>query len=205
MSSGSTEPFGPGSFSGNPIVTRHLVIAGDELRQGWGWLLFVGIVLVLLGTLALIAPLFATLATVLFYGWVLLFGGVAHAIAAFGVWRWGGFFLHVLAALIDIVLGILFLRHPDAGAVAITLLLAAGFMVGGLFRLIAAFSMRFPNWGWTVLSGVITFAVGVLLWMKWPSDSLVVIGLFIGIQMLFYGWAAVMLALAARSLSKPTI
>jgi uncharacterized membrane protein HdeD (DUF308 family) len=199
MSEGSTGPVGTGGGVQHRYISRHFVVAGEELRQASGWLLFLGAVLIFLGLLALLAPLVATGVLVTFYGFVLLFGGITHAVTAIAAWRWGGFFLHVLAAVIDVVLGLMFLRHPDVAASLLTLLLIVGFLLGGIFRLVVAISLRFPAWGWTVLSGVITFAVGVLLWVQWPWDSLVIPGLFLGIQMLFFGWSAVMLALAARS------
>jgi uncharacterized membrane protein HdeD (DUF308 family) len=198
MSAGSTGSLGTGSGAGTTYVSRHFVVSGEELRRSSGWLLFLGVVLIILGMFALIVPLFATLWVVLLYGWILLFSGVSQAVAMFGSRRWGGFFLHLLLGLIDVMIGLFFLRHPDLGASFLTLLLIAGFLVGGVFRLVAALSLRFPNWGWTVLSGIITFFVGALLWAQWPWDSLTIPGLFLGIQMLFYGWSAVMLSLAAR-------
>jgi uncharacterized membrane protein HdeD (DUF308 family) len=180
-------------------VQRHFAVTGESLRQASGWLLFLGIVLVILGTFALFVPIFATVSIVLIYGWVLLFAGVSHAITAFVSRMWGGFFLNVLMAVIDTVLGVFFLRHWSEAAAVITLLLAAGFLVGGTFRLVAAFSMRFPSWGWAALSGAISLLLGVYLFAEWPRDSFVIPGLFLGIQMLFIGWSSVMLALAARS------
>jgi uncharacterized membrane protein HdeD (DUF308 family) len=200
MSTSSTSPqgTGPGVDPRTTYVAQHFVVSGEELRRSSGWLLFLGILLIVLGTLSLIAPLFATAGLIVFYGWILLFAGVGQAITAVASMRWGGFFLHLLMGLVDIVLGLFFLRHWALAASVLTLLLIAGFLVGGMFRLVTAFSLRFPNWGWSVLSGFITFAVGIILWADWPWDSLTIPGLFLGIQMLFYGWSAVMLALAAR-------
>jgi uncharacterized membrane protein HdeD (DUF308 family) len=200
MSTGSTSPqgAGPGLDPGTSYVSRHFVVAGEELRRASGWLLVLGIVLIVLGMFALIVPLFATVFVITLYGWVLLFAGVAQAVAAVASMRWGGFFLHLLMGLVDVVIGLIFLRHWELGASVLTLLLIAGFLVGGIFRLVTALSLRFPNWGWTVLSGFITFAVGAILWADWPLDSLTIPGLFLGIQMLFSGWSAVMLAQAAR-------
>jgi uncharacterized membrane protein HdeD (DUF308 family) len=180
-------------------VQRHFAVTGESLRQASGWLLFLGIVLVILGTFALFVPIFATKSIVLIYGWVLIFAGVSHAVTAFVARMWGGFFLQMLMATLDIVLGIFFLKDWGTAAAAITLLLAAGILVGGVFRLVASFSMRFPNWGWTALSGAISVLLGILLFAWWPLDSFTIPGLFLGIQMLFIGWSSVMLALAARS------
>jgi uncharacterized membrane protein HdeD (DUF308 family) len=199
MSQGATGPVGTAGGTGSTYIRQHFVVAGDGLRAASGWLLFLGVVLIILGFLSLLVPILPTLAIVLFYGWILLLAGVAQVVAAFGSLRWGGFFLHLLMGLVDIVLGVVFLRHVDLGASVLTLLLIVGFLIGGIFRLVIALSLRFPNWGWTVLSGVITFAVGAILWAQYPADSMIIPGLFLGIQMLFYGWSAVMLALAARA------
>jgi uncharacterized membrane protein HdeD (DUF308 family) len=197
MSIGSTEPTGSGTRK-DTYVSRHFVVAGSELQRASGLLFFLGVSLIVLGFLALMAPVIASTSLVIFYGWLLLFGGVAQTVVAIGSMRWGGFFLHLLVGLIDIVVGLFFLRHLIETVEALTLLLAAGFLIGGIFRMIGAISLRFPGWGWTVLSGAITFAVGVLLWAQWPSNSLVIPGLFFGIQLMFYGWSAVMLSAAAR-------
>jgi uncharacterized membrane protein HdeD (DUF308 family) len=200
MSAGGASPYGPGTAGpGDVYVQRHFPVTGASLRRASGWLLFLGIALIVLGTFALIVPVFPTVVVVIIYGWVLLFAGVSHAITAFVSRMWGGFFLNVLMAVIDIVLGVFFLRHWAQGAAVITLLLAAGFLVGGTFRLVAAFSMRFPSWGWAALSGAISILLGIYLFADWPRDSFVIPGLFLGIQMLFIGWSSVMLALSARS------
>jgi uncharacterized membrane protein HdeD (DUF308 family) len=198
MSAGSS-PQRTGFQTEPTYISRHFVVHGEELRQASGWLMLLGIALIVLGTLALIAPVIATLAAVLFYGWLLLFAGIAQVVASFATWRWGGFFLHLFMGLIDVAIGVVFLRRPDIGIDVMTLFLIVAFLVGGVFRLIIAFSLRFPNWGWTVLSGLISFAVGIFLLADYPLDSVIVLGLFIGIQMLFYGWSAIMLAQAARN------
>src|SRR5262249_38317774 len=150
---GGASPYSPGTAGpGDVYVQRHFPVTGESLRRASGGVLFLGIALIVLGTFAPIVPLFATPSILLVYGWVLLFAGVSHAITAFLSRMWGGFFLNVLMAVIDIVLGVFFLRHWAAAAAVITLLLAAGFLVGGTFRLVAAFSMRFPSWGWAALS-----------------------------------------------------
>jgi uncharacterized membrane protein HdeD (DUF308 family) len=199
MSSGSTGPNTSGPPGGGSYVARHFAVTGEPLRRASGWLLFLGILLIVLGTFALLVPLFATAFIVLVYGWVLLFAGVGQIVGAFAVRLWGGFFLHLMMGIIDIVLGLIFLRNVGLAAAVVTLLLAASFLVGGAFRLVAAFSMRFPNWGWTALSGAVSVLLGILLFAWYPLDALTIPGLFVGVQMLFFGWSSVMLALAARS------
>jgi uncharacterized membrane protein HdeD (DUF308 family) len=90
--------------------------------------------------------------------------------------------------------------NPGFGAVSLTLLLAAFFLVGGIFRLVTAAAMRPPSWGWLAASGIVTLLLGILIWSEWPVSGLWVIGLFIGIDMVFSGTWLIMLALAARRL-----
>jgi uncharacterized membrane protein HdeD (DUF308 family) len=182
-------------------MTATLVIAdGDSLRHKWGWFLGLGIALILLGTIALVIVPAATLATVIVLGWLMVFSGVFEAIHAFQVRGWRGVLLHLVAGLLGIVLGLLIVTHPVAGAVAWTMLIASFFLVVGTFRLVAAIGMKFPNWGWAAFDGAITLLLGVLLWADWPWSGLWFLGLSIGISLVLRGWANVMLAFALRSL-----
>lgn len=182
-------------------MTATLVITdGDSLRHKWGWFLALGIVLILLGTIALVIMPAATLATVLVLGWLMAFSGAFEAIHAFQVRGWRGVLLHLVAGLLGIVLGLLIVTHPVAGAIAWTMLIASFFLVVGTFRLVAAIRMKFPNWGWAAFDGSITLLLGILLWADWPWSGLWFLGLSIGISLVLRGWAHVMLAFALRSL-----
>ena len=97
----------------------------------------------------------------------------------------------------------MFLRHPDKAALTLTLLLAAFLMAGGVIRIAAAVSLQFPNWGWQVVSGALNLLLGILIWAQWPVSGLWVIGLFVGIEMIFNGWTWVMLALTLRRFKTP--
>jgi uncharacterized membrane protein HdeD (DUF308 family) len=85
-----------------------------------------------------------------------------------------------------------------SGALVLTLIMAIYFMVIGILRIISALAMRFPSWGWVLFSGVITFILGIMIKSQWPATGLWVIGLFIGIDMIFSGWSYVMLSMAAK-------
>jgi uncharacterized membrane protein HdeD (DUF308 family) len=126
-----------------------------------------------------------------------------ETVAAFWAGQWSGLFLHLLSGVLNVVVGVLILAHPGAVAVGLTLLLAVFFLVAGLFRIIAAVALRFPNWGWAFFGGGITALLGAMIWAQWPSSALWVIGTFVGIDLLFRGWAWVMFALAARQGLRP--
>lgn len=170
----------------------------QELREHWGWLLGLGMVSIILGTIALGSSVLFTMVSVLLFGWILLVVGVLEVINGFRQRQWGGFFLHLLNGILSVVAGVLIIGNPAASALLLTLLLAMYFMVAGLFRLSAALLMRYPRWGWRLLNGIITLLLGILIWAQWPVSGLWVIGLFVGIDLIFSGWASVMLALAAR-------
>ncbi|HVS38042.1 MAG TPA: DUF308 domain-containing protein, partial [Gemmataceae bacterium] len=97
---------------------------------------------------------------------------------------------------------LLMIARTDEGAAAFTLLAAGCLLVSGVFRVVLAVYQRFDGWGWVLLNGVVSFILGAAIWRHWPSSSEWVIGLFLGIEMLFGGWSWVMLALRLRSLPK---
>jgi len=175
--------------------------AAQELRRRWGWFVALGVVLIVLGVIALGAAALVTLASVLFFGWLLLIGGAMQTVHAFSMRRWPGVFRNLLAGLLTIVVGVLLVSHPATGALSLTLLLAAFFIVAGLFRLAGALVHEFPGRGWVLLSGAVTLLLGILIWAEWPVSAVWVIGTFVGIDMLFDGWSLVALGLAARKLA----
>lgn len=170
----------------------------EKLRRHWGLCVVLGIASVILGTVALGASGIVTLASVLFFGWLLVIGGAVQAVHAFWFRRWGGFFRHLLGGVLGIVVGGLMVARPVAGALSLTLLLAAFFVVGGVSRIMTALAIRFPGRGWTLLSGVVTLLLGIVIWRQWPISGLWVIGTFVGIDLIFDGWSLVMLGMRAR-------
>lgn len=183
------------------MATNQLLFVLDVLHPKWGWILLLGILMVILGAVALMILPAATIGTALFLGWLLLISGVVEMIHMFGVRRWGGFFLHLACGVLGILIGLMIVTHPVAGAVAFTLLFSSFLVVIGLFRLIAAFSLKFPHWGWAFFDGIVTLALGVLIWADWPWSGVWFLGLSVGISLLLRGWSYVMFALAIRKLA----
>jgi len=170
------------------------------LRHKWRWLVTLGIVMILLGSIALVIMPAATLATVLGLGWLLIISGIAESIYAFRIRKWGGLFLHLIGGILGVLIGLLIVTHPVAGALAWTLLFASFFTVIGIFRLIAATSLRFPHWGWVLFDSIATMGLGILLWAEWPWSGLWFLGLAVGVSLILRGWSYIMFALAIRSL-----
>jgi uncharacterized membrane protein HdeD (DUF308 family) len=175
----------------------------DKLHRRWGWFVFLGIILIMLGIVALIITPAATLGTVLVLGWLLVLSGMVEAFQAFRMRKWGGIFLHLLAGILGVFIGLLVVTHPIAGALTWTLLFASFCTVMGLFRLIAAIRLKFPNWGWGVFDGIVSLALGILLWAQWPWSGYWFLGVAAGISLILRGWSYIMLALAAHSFVLP--
>ncbi|MGH7837935.1 MAG: HdeD family acid-resistance protein, partial [Candidatus Binataceae bacterium] len=103
-----------------------------------------------------------------------------------------------------VVAGFLMITNPAMAAVSLTLLIAMFLIVAGIVRLFAAFSTPLHHRGWLILNGIISIVLGIMIWDSWPSSALWVIGLFIGIELIFDGWTEVMLAMAAGRLAPAT-
>jgi len=174
----------------------------EQVRKSWGWFLTFGILLTVLGVACVGKAQTATTFSILALGWVLMISGVVWLINSFYAFSWHGFFLYLLNAIIRGVTGYLLVRHPDAGAQGVTMVLAALFIVGGLFRGIGAGVIQFPRWGWTVFSGLVSFALGVYLLSTWPSASTYFVGVVIGVDLIFDGASLVGFASAIQSLPK---
>ncbi|MHB1426917.1 MAG: HdeD family acid-resistance protein [Gemmataceae bacterium] len=181
------------------------LLGAEEVRRTWGWFLALGIVLVLLGMMALGWSVLTTLVSVVIFGWILLLGGILSMIHAFVQRRWGGFFLELFAGILYAVFGLMVVGNPAESAVALTLLIAVFLMIGGIFRIVTALTVRFHHRIWVLLNGVISLLLGLMVWSQWPVSGLWVIGLFIGIDMIFYGWSLIMLAMAVRSIPSPPV
>lgn len=170
-----------------------------DLAQSWGWFLLWGLLLLALGIVAVWRSMSATLASMLFFGWVLLLGAAVEVASAVMVGHWAGFFQHALAAILFGVLGLIFVLRPAITAEVLTLVMALFFLVGGLFQIVGAATLGFVGWGWHAVDGMITVVLGLMILWQWPASGLWVIGLFIGIDLIFYGaaWIAIALSLHA--------
>ena len=170
-----------------------------EIVQYWGWFLAFGIVLLLLGIAAVVRSVAATVATMLFFGWLLVIASAIEVVQAFMVGHWAGFFHHLVAAILFGVVGLMLVTRPVISAEALTIVMAVFFLIGGLFQLIASLAVALPGWGWAAADGIITLVLGGLILAQWPASGLWVIGLFVGIDLIFYGSAWIALAVGLRT------
>ncbi len=180
-------------------VSLHL-IGLEALHKRWGWFLGLGILLVVLGMIAIGSSVMMTLATMVLIGWLMIGGGILEAIHAFTCKGWSGFFIDLLTGILYTVVGFMIVANPSATAVALTLLISMFLIFGGVSRIATAIAIHFHNWIWLLLHGVINLLLGIGIWRQWPLSGLWVIGLFVGIDMIFNGWSLVMLGIAAKTL-----
>jgi len=170
----------------------------EELKHHWRRFVVLGVALVMLGVVALGSVGLATIASVFVFGWILVVAGLLETIHAWHVRGWSGFTRHLLSGVLSFVVGGLIIANPAAGTLSLTLLMAAFFIVGGVFRIATALSFRFPGRAWAVVGGIVTVALGMIIAAEWPVSAVWVIGTFVGIDLIFDGWSLVMAGLGAR-------
>jgi uncharacterized membrane protein HdeD (DUF308 family) len=173
----------------------------EELQTGYRWAVTLGIVMIILGVLAIAAPFYATLIATVIFGWVLIVSGIVHTIYSFQTRKAGNFFLKLLVSLLYLGAGIFILQSPVIGALSLTLALGIAILVSGVTQTIMAFQMRpAPNWGWVLASGIASIILGILISNRWPFSATWVIGLLVGVTLLFNGWWIILVSTSARSL-----
>ncbi|MDN6319866.1 MAG: HdeD family acid-resistance protein [Marinobacter sp.] len=175
-------------------------VVGD-LSKHWGWLLALGILFIALGTIALGMSVAVTVATVLFFGVLLTIGGVFQAIEALKCRGWKSILAHVLIALLYAVAGVSMITEPVAGSLVLTAFLGGIFVATGLLRIMMGLHLKGTGlrWGWIVFAGLVSLVLGAMIFFQWPMSALWIIGLLVAIEMIFHGWAYVMIALALKT------
>ncbi|MCK0196800.1 HdeD family acid-resistance protein [Ancylobacter sp. 6x-1] len=177
-------------------------IAGKlaALHAKWGWFVALGILMILAGAYILGNEVVGTVLSVVTLGVFLTISGVAQIIHAFGVKGWGSFAFWLLDGLLHLVAGAIAIINPVVAAGIITLILGFSLLIAGGFRLAAGFGARpAPGWGWLVVSAIATLVLGALIVMGWPANTLWVLGLLLGIDLVFNGVAVLMLGLRLKS------
>jgi uncharacterized membrane protein HdeD (DUF308 family) len=181
--------------------TQGLQGAGKFVKKASGLYIAMAVAFIILGIMAIIEPGIAGLAVTVLVGWLLVFGGGAHLIAAFSGGGAGRVLWHVLVGLLYLVGGLYFLLHPLLGLGSLTLLLGVIILVAAVFELVAYFRSRGQTGsGWLLMNGLITLLLGGLIYFHWPSSSVWAIGTLVGVNLLMTGFSRLMLGLAARKL-----
>ena len=174
----------------------------EAVHRNWKLFLIEGIVLVVLGFLAIVIPILATIAVTILIGWLFLISGVAGLITTFGAREAPGFWWSLLSAVLGIAAGVVLLIWPVSGAVTLTMLLIVFFTIEGVLSIMYALEHKRElsgRWGWMLASGIIDFVLAVMILAGLPGTAAWALGLLVGINMLFGGASLIGMALHARS------
>ncbi|MCU1304594.1 MAG: hypothetical protein JWQ87_4878 [Candidatus Sulfotelmatobacter sp.] len=177
-----------------------LDIEGSGRRWRLSWQL--GTTLIIFGIAALGTILSSNLGPLPLLGWLLVFSGIVEVLHAVRIRRSDGFLFHLIPGVAALPIGLLTATHPAAGAVTWMLVFASVFTVIGLFRAISAFSLKFPNWGWTAFDGIVTVILGSVMWAAWVWLIPWFLGLAAGISLILRGWSSIMFAQGLRRLNR---
>ncbi|MBW2509648.1 MAG: DUF308 domain-containing protein [Deltaproteobacteria bacterium] len=163
----------------------------------------VGVLVAIAGFLALLAPLAAGLSVAVAVGVLLLVSGLSRIFLAFKMGSFGhGLLMFVIGAM-SVFAGGYMLARPAMALATITLVLAAYFIVDGIFEIIWAFRLRpIKGWGWTLFSGVVALALGVMIWRQFPVSGIWAVGTLAGIHLIFGGSSVASVCGAARRAAK---
>jgi len=189
------------STSNNRLNSERAIT--DTLRIHWLLFLVQGIIMMVLGALAVIWPQISTLAVDLYVGWMFLISGLFGLVTMFVASSVAGFLWSLLTAALSLFVGVLLLWHPVEGAVSLTLVLISFFIAEGVFQIAAAIRHReaFPDsWGWLLMSGLADLVLAAMLIWGWPSTAIWALGLIAGLNLITSGLAIVMVAAAARNM-----
>ncbi|MGY3619345.1 HdeD family acid-resistance protein [Bradyrhizobium sp. USDA 10063] len=169
----------------------------------WGWIFALGIVYLITGFVALGSVALATVASVLVVGVMMIIAGLAELINAFQVKTWGKFFLWAPLGALYIVAGFVTFENPALAAALLTLILGGSLVAAGIMRVILAFSMKRQTARfWLAISGVITLLVGLLILARWPINSVYILGLFLGLDLIVAGASYIGISFCLRRTSR---
>jgi uncharacterized membrane protein HdeD (DUF308 family) len=178
----------------------------QSIREHWVLFLIEGIILVVLGVLAIVVPVVATLAVAILLGWLFLISGIVGLVTTFMARQAPGFWWSLLSGVLAIVAGLVLLGWPVSGAVSLTLLLIVFFTIEGVLTIMYALEHKRElsgRWGWMLASGIVDLVLAALILAGLPGTAAWALGLLAGINMLFGGSAMIAMALQARS-AEPT-
>ncbi len=170
------------------------------LKDHWQMFVVQGLLFALLGALAIAVPVIASVAIAAFAGWLLVFSGVFRAVTLVRAPHAPGYLPSLLLAILAASVGIIIALFPLQGAVTLTMLLTAYFIVHGIASFMFAFAIKGDTGRWVLvlLGGLVDLALAGFVIAGWPQSSEYVLGLYVGVSLLFTGFALTFAALDAR-------
>jgi len=177
--------------------------AKKEINRAVGWSIVCSVLMMVAGILAMVVPPASGIAVTILLGCLLVFCGGVHLAYAWETRHSGGFWWGLLLSVIYVAAGVYISLYPMAGLASLTLVLAAYLLAESVLEFILAYQLRpLSGSGWLVLDGIVTLILAVMIGWTWPSSSLWVIGMLVGISMLFSGITRLMISLSARRVAR---
>lgn len=170
-------------------------------RRHWKVLLIEGIVLTILGLLAILVPPLASVAVAIFLGWLLLISGIAGLLLTFSVRQAPGFWWALVSAIVALAAGFVLLWRPLQGTLTLTIIVGIYFVAEGVASIMYALEHRrelTKRWGWMLAAGVVNIIIAAIIITGLPGSALWAIGLLVGINLVFGGASLIAIALALR-------
>jgi len=158
-----------------------------------------GVLLIIFGMVAVASPFLAAVAVNVVIAWLIVLAGVVHLMLAFRAHGAGSMIWKMLVGLAYLLFGVYLIMHPVLGVASLTLLLASLFLIEGILDIILFFQLRsLGGSSWVLVDGIITLALGLMIYLQWPSSSAWAIGTLVGVSLIISGFTRVMLSLAVR-------
>jgi uncharacterized membrane protein HdeD (DUF308 family) len=191
--------------SSNPTLSDMQRAVRDTVRLHWQLFLAQGVIMLILGVLAIIWPGISTIAVDIYVGWLFLLSGIVGIFTMFLARDVQAFLWMLLTAALALFVGVILVWHPTEGAVSLTMVLTAFFIVEGIVQIVASLGYRdvFPNqWGWLLASGIADLILAGIIIAGWPGTATRALGLIAGVNLITSGAAITTVALAARDVVK---
>lgn len=175
-------------------------VMSDAAKQGGGNMTVLGIVTIILGVLSMFAPLLTGISVAILVGILMIAAGGARLVWAFGAESFGQGVLKFAIGGLTLVAGLIMVARPLYGVGVLTIMLAAYFVVDGLFEILGSFKLKpAPGWGWVLFGGIVSLALGIMIWRNLPEASAWVIGILVGVKLFFAGLMMITVGSSVRS------
>jgi uncharacterized membrane protein HdeD (DUF308 family) len=175
-------------------------VMSDAAKQGGGNMTVLGIVTMILGVLAMFAPLLTGISVAILVGILMIAAGGARLVWAFGAESFGQGVLKFAIGGLTLVAGLIMVARPLYGVGVLTIMLAAYFIVDGLFEIIGSFQLKpAPGWGWVLFGGIVSLALGIMIWRQFPVSGSWAIGILVGVKLFFAGMMMITVGSTVRS------
>ena len=188
-------------FFRRQMFSRHH--AAEPGERHWGWLMALGVLFVVLGTIGLTMAVMMTLASIFVLGILVLAGGAMQVVQGVSFRGYKGKGWHLLIGFLYIVAAWVIISDPLVASTILTMLLAWVLVFIGLFRIFLAIQNRLrARWVWPLTAGFLSVLVGLMILLQWPMTGLWVIGLFVSVELIIHGWGYIALSLAEKHIRK---